>query len=361
MGSLAAYKTAMDAVHHIQDLTPPWDDILTASRAVVGSDAASLIMFGGQKDLLLMHHQGFDQAAEKEYCERAYQHDAIAEAALNSPAGKWWDTFELQRMDGAARHPFYADYMPRHRMRQIMAFVILGGPERRAAISFQRQTAKEHAIDDLTRGHVATYLRTLAHAIAERERRVKLQLETLDTTFRGLGEATCVASPNGRIQRCSDAAYEMLREANMLGATDRVLTHCRHDVIAGLRSALTASLIENKATSFAAPASWGHGIRFDIIPAPPIYRLSTEHALFVRMHKNSAFAVPELGELAAFFVLTPAEARVLAGLIAGHTPREIANAAGLAEATVRNQIASLMRKMSCTRQSELVRLGSLLL
>lgn len=72
VGSQTALKTAMEAVRHIQDPIPPWDDILTASRAVVGSDAASLIMFGGEQDLLLMRHQGFDAAAEKEYCEHAY-------------------------------------------------------------------------------------------------------------------------------------------------------------------------------------------------------------------------------------------------------------------------------------------------
>jgi len=350
----------MEAVRHIQDPTPPWDDILRASRAVVGSDSATLMMVGGQHDLLLMHQQGIDAAAEKEYRDLYYQHDAIAEAAVQSPTGKWWDTVELQSREGASRHPFYADYLPRHRMRQVMAYVILGDPERHAAISFQRQTPKENAVDGLTRGPVATYLRALTDAIAERERQGNLQLETLEATLSGFGEATFVASPNGRIQRCSARAYEMLREAGMLGITERVLTHCRQDVVTGLVAALSVSAQQGKATSFAAPTSWGHAIRFDIIPAPSIYRLSTEHALFVRMHKNSAFAVPELEELAAFFALTPAEAKVLAGLIAGHTPSEYARTSGVAEATVRNQIASLMRKMSCSRQSELVRLGSLL-
>lgn len=351
----------MELVRHVQDPTPPWDDILTASRAVVGSDGATLIMFGGKNDLLLMHQQGVDAAAEREYRQFFCQHDALAEAAMASAPGKWWDTVELQRMEGATRHPFYADYLPRHRMRQVMAYVILGDPERRAAISFQRQTPKDNAVDGLARGHVATYLRALTEAIAERERQGNLQLDTLEATLGSLGEATFVVSPNGRIQRCSPRAHEMLREAGMLGASKRVLVHCRQDVLTGLVAALHLSAKQGKATSFAAPSSWGKGIRFDIIPAPAIYRLSTESALFVRMHKTSAFAVPEVEDLAAFFALTPAEARVLAGLIAGHSPSEHARTAGVMESTVRNQTASLMRKMSCTRQAELVRLGSLLL
>jgi DNA-binding CsgD family transcriptional regulator len=361
MGSQATYKVAMEALRHIQDSTPPWDDILTASRAIVGSDGATLMMFSGKHDLLLMHQKGVDAAAEKEYRDYYHQHDAVAEAALASPPGRWWDTVELQRMDGAARHPFYGDYLPRHRMRQVMAYVILGGPERRAAISFQRQTPKDNAVDGLSRGPVAAYLRALSSAIAEREQRGNLQLETIEQTLQGLGEACFIASPSGRLQRCSAAAYDMLREAKMLASETRALHHERQDVIAGLVAALAASFNESLSKSFAAPTTWGHGIRFDIIPAPLLYRLSSEPALFVRMRKNNAFAVPELEELAAFFALTPAEAKVLAGLIAGHSPSDYARTAGVAEHTVRNQIASLMRKMSCTRQPELVRLGSSLL
>jgi len=48
-------------------------------------------------------------------------------------------------------------------------------------------------------------------------------------------------------------------------------------------------------------------------------------------------------------------------LIVGHTSREIANTAGVSEATVRGTVASLMRKISCTRKSARVRLASLLL
>ena len=158
-------------------------------------------------------------------------------------------------------------------MRQIMAFVILGGPDRRAAISFQRQTAKEHAIDSLTHGRVATYLRILAHAIAERERQGNVQLETLEATLSGLCEATFIASPNVRIQRCSTRVVEMLREAGMLGSSEHILTHYRPDVIAGLLTALNTSAQQGNATSFAAPTSWGQCIRLSCTRQSELVRL----------------------------------------------------------------------------------------
>jgi DNA-binding CsgD family transcriptional regulator/PAS domain-containing protein len=361
MGSQTALKTAMEAVHHIQDPTPPWDEILTASRELVGSDGATLMLFDGQHELLLMHQRGVDESAEREYREFYHRHDALAEAAWQSQPGRWWDTVELQRMEGAERHPFFADYLPRHRMRQVMAYIILGDQYRHAAISFQRETRKDDAVDALTHGDVATYLRALTDAIVLRESKGNLQLETLEAMLSSLGEAAFLVGPNGRIQRCSAYAYEMLRQGKMLRPSERSLAHCRPDVTKMLRDALSSCSQQGKATSFAAPTTWGHGIRFDVMPAPASYRLSTEPVLLVRMHASSAFAVPGIEDLAAFFALTPAEAKVLAALISGHSSREYAQSTGVHETTVRNQIASLMRKMSCSRQAEVIRLGSLLL
>jgi DNA-binding CsgD family transcriptional regulator len=78
------------------------------------------------------------------------------------------------------------------------------------------------------------------------------------------------------------------------------------------------------------------------------------------MQACSVFSVPDVAQIKSFFSVTEAEARVLCALIQGHSPLEYAQLAGLAERTVRNHIASLMKKMCCSRQAELVRLGSLL-
>lgn len=85
-----------------------------------------------------------------------------------------------------------------------------------------------------------------------------------------------------------------------------------------------------------------------------------ELLLLVRARKASAFVSPGVGELAPYFGLSPSEAKVLLALIEGHAPKEIAVSTSVAERTVRNQIAALMQKMYCSRQSELVRLSSLL-
>ncbi|MFL9898899.1 helix-turn-helix transcriptional regulator [Paraburkholderia fungorum] len=355
-----AFRNALEAVSHIGDPDPPWYDVLTSAKELIGADAATLLMFDSDQELILLQQTGIDRAAEQEYVSRYYKDDAIAHAALASPSGRWWDSVELQTTAQMRAKPFFSDYMPRHRMGQVLAFVIVGEPDRRAAVSFQRSASKQNAIQTLSRGKAATYTRALTAAIASREWRIRSNFELVEKALASENEAALICGPDGIIHRSSVHAFDFLRQARMLNEEKRAIGHYRRDVIAGLSAALSKSAFTTCSTSFVVPTSWGEGVRFDIAPAPSPYRLANEALLFVRLRKASAFTVPAVAELADFFVLTTAEARVLAALVAGHTVSEYAATFGVAERTVRNQIASVMRKMSCSRQSELVRLGAML-
>jgi DNA-binding CsgD family transcriptional regulator len=355
-----AFHNALEAVSHIGDPAPPWHDVLTSAKELIGADAATLLMFNSNQELILLQQTGMDRAAEQEYVSRYYKEDALAQASLASPTGRWWDTVELQTTPQMRAKPFFSDYMPRHRLGQVLAFVILGEPERRAAISFQRSTSKQNAIQTLSRGKAATYTRALTAAIASRERRIRSTFELVETAVASESEAALLTGPEGRIHRCSAHAFDLLRQARMVNEEKWAIGHPRRHVTAGLSAALAKSAFMACSTSFAVPTSWGECIRFDITPAPSTYRLANEPLLFVRLRKTSAFHVPSAAELGDFFALTTAEARVLAGLVAGHTVSEYAATSGVSERTVRNQMASVMRKMSCSRQSELVRLGAML-
>lgn len=71
---------------------------------------------------------------------------------------------------------------------------------------------------------------------------------------------------------------------------------------------------------------------------------------------EAAWELPE-AELGRLFGLTPAEARVVTGLVKGNTLREIAAEHGLSPNTVRNQLAQAFQKTGTARQSELVALA----
>lgn len=76
----------------------------------------------------------------------------------------------------------------------------------------------------------------------------------------------------------------------------------------------------------------------------------SRHALFNRAAGN-------VGSLR----LSQAEARVLSELICGHSVIECAAILDLSVATVRKHLAATLKKTCCSRQSELMRLASIVM
>jgi len=67
---------------------------------------------------------------------------------------------------------------------------------------------------------------------------------------------------------------------------------------------------------------------------------------------------PSTEDLAEFFGLSPAEARLAAALLTGKTLSSIAANSGIRVTTVRTQLGSILRKVGAERQSDLVRILS---
>lgn len=355
-----ALKNALEVVQHLGDELPPWDAFLQTSRKLLGADAAAFMMFDGEQNLDEVRHSDTDSSSLREYLERYYKHDAIAQASRMSPAGKWWDSVELSSMPDARKLPFYADFMPRHRLGQVVALILLAEPGRRMAVSFHRTTARTDAIEEFSNGDVRLFTEALLRAVNTRAASTNVRLSAVEAALSSINEAIFLTNRKGELVRCSAHAYALLDEAGMLTQSKRALTHIQPRVIQGMLEALVMALTTAKPRQYCAPLSWGVGIRFGIAMAPPNLRMANESLLLVRACKTSAFNLPDAAELATFFGLTVAESRVLLFLVKGHSPKEIAIAHDVAERTVRNQVASLMQKMSCSRLSELVRLGSIL-
>lgn len=66
---------------------------------------------------------------------------------------------------------------------------------------------------------------------------------------------------------------------------------------------------------------------------------------------------PDLGWLSRRFGLTPAETRVVAGIVAGQAPAGIARAAGTSRETVRGQLKAVFAKTGCASQVALMKLA----
>ena len=360
MANTAAFRKAMEAIDRLADPAPPWNQILTTARELVGADAGTLLLFDKGQDLLMQHQVGIDPAVEQEYQQHFVAQDTIAKAAIARPAGIWWDSTQILPRREMEKNAFHADFLKRSRIGQIQAYIVHNDAFQLAALSFHRITPQAGAALAPGDGEVAAYMRAFTQGLVQRRHASLLQLEAIESTFASLGEATLLVTRTGLIWRLSPLAEQLLRAAKMLSGRTASLTHADPAVAQRLHHALLQAANSCSCVTVTIPFAWGEAYRLDIGPAHPSVKLGTENILFIRMRKNSAFVLPDIEALCATFSITPAEGRVLLALLSGHAPNELATVSGVAERTVRNQIAPLMRKMGCNRQSELVRLGSLL-
>jgi DNA-binding CsgD family transcriptional regulator len=169
-----------------------------------------------------------------------------------------------------------------------------------------------------------------------------------------VGLPAAVLAPNGRAL-AANRAMEMLAEQVAIGAWDAV----------SLKDKTADRLLQD---ALSRPATASQGRSFPVkargSTAPAVM-----HLLPVRRGARDVFSLaswllvatplarrnaPDAAILAGLFDFSPAEARVARDLIAGRTVTEIAEGAGLAESTVRNQLRGVFAKTGAARQAELV-------
>ena len=145
MGHTIAFRKAVEAVMHLTDPEPPWNDILSTACDLVGADASTLMMFDKSEQLLMLQQVGVDQAVEQEYRQHFYKEDTLAKAAKAGPAGVWWDSSKILPPSEMRKNAFHADYLPRSRIGQVLAFVVHNDEFEQSALSFQRVTSHAEA------------------------------------------------------------------------------------------------------------------------------------------------------------------------------------------------------------------------
>lgn len=355
MSDQALLRRAIEAAHHLEDPAPPWTDILTAAREVVGADSGSLLIFDGSGALLHLSQVGVDADGERDYREHFHTLDRFAHDAMRQPTGQWMDTSRMYALSQFRNTEYYADFMVKYRMAQVQAYILADAPTLRAAISFQRGTVDMGASDRLERGPAAAFFHTLRDGIARRQHAVYSHLANLEEAFSSFDEAICLVGPTGAVMRVSPLAREIFA-GPMFAERHGTIWHADPRMRAMLLQSVAMTCQTSVRQSMTIPAGTGVTVTIDMVVAGPSLRVAGERCVLMRMQRRgSEDKQPDPDHLAAVFRITPAEARVLAALVAGQTAAAYAASAGVSVNTVRKQIAMLMTKMQCNRQSELVR------
>lgn len=355
-----AVRRAIEALDRLADPDPPWHDILLTARDMVGADSGTLIVFDARHKLLDLSTVSFPEAAATDYRNHYYSCDIVEQDSRLLPVGTWLDTANMCGHKLLQRSEFYTDFMLKHHMAQVLCLVIESSAMLRAAIAFQRSTVDDKASERLQSGDVAHYFRLLKSRLAQREKALAIGWTAIESALSDVGEAVLLVSHDAMVDKRSALAMHYLSDGHGWNVRGGKLRHPDAKIQALFDAYCQAVARDGKARSLAAAAGWGELTWIDISAAPQALSLIGSRMLLVRMRRKSAFSQPDVDRLESVFSITHAEAAVLAGLAMGHSVEEVATLRHASVLTVRKQVASLLNKMECNRQSELVRLASLL-
>ena len=180
----------------------------------------------------------------------------------------------------------------------------------------------------------------------------------------GLSASVFLVDPNGRIVHANDAGENTLRGGNFLRSVGGRLVASDPQVDHGLRETVAATASGDReigGRGIAMPVSTRDGDRYvaHVLPLASGGRHyagapAATAALFVRKAALERALPPEV--IGKTYNLTPAELRVLLGIVdIGGVP-EVATAFGVAETTVKTHLGRLFEKTGTGRQADLVKL-----
>lgn len=350
-------RRALEAMAHLGDPEPPWTALLQAMQAVIGGDSATLIVLEGGGELLNFQQHNVSEAAQREYAQHFCSLDILVPPTLGAATGSWFDTQALYSAAFLSRDPYYVDFMCRHDARRMLAYIVEEGPSRRCALTVQRSSTAGAVRRRLESVQVRRVTAALRQGLVRREALAARWLDGVASAFGAFGEAVCLSTPRGTVLHASAHAHEFLAAGPGLRMKQGRLLHPLASAHEALAAALAQAPLASQPLHLSLPGAAHMPDHLELVRADPRLSLGKEALVFIRLRRGQAPGTASIDSLRSAFGITPAEARVLAALMAGQSPKQHAQAQGLSIHTVRSQLSTLMGKMSCTRQAELVRLG----
>jgi len=199
---------------------------------------------------------------------------------------------------------------------------------------------------------------SLSREVHSRKWRSTVALQALDQLTAGV----IIAEGHAEVVEMNRAAEAIVQlEDGLLIRNDRLCAR------RAFETAKVTKLIAGATVESRSAAAAGHMLigRYDGLPA---YVLSVaplhtglavgERQFAMVVVVDPALHSPSEKDLAEFFGLSPAEARLAAALLSGETVSQIAANTGVRITTLRTQLGSILRKVGAARQSDLIRILS---
>lgn len=357
MTSKAAVDSAVEALRAAGAGSGSWSEAVRHAARAVGADAGALVVWRSANfDFEAQEGFGFDDAMVRDYAGHFYQHDVLLHTHV--PLGHWQvsdERFPDERWSG---HPFFGDFLGRWRVRQITALTLHRDAHLAAGLCLHRHSRTKVVARDFQRGALAR-LTCEADAAFQRHRHATLAArEALHQTLVGEDATAFLADAAGRVHPLQPG--DGRPDAGLLAIRHGRLFHPGALVRQRLLE-LVGRACQGQRGRITVPSAKGP-LRIEALRAPPAARLAQGYPMaLVRVERSrDRDDLPDEELLATAFGLTPAQARVLRLLCEGSNVAQCAERLHCSPATVRTHIASLMLRMDCRRQAELVRAAMLL-
>jgi DNA-binding CsgD family transcriptional regulator/PAS domain-containing protein len=339
-----------------------WPDALAASAVHVGGEAAGVVTKDIASPDCVVHYQfGFDPAYVKTYSEQYWTSDPFS-------VSRYFPVDQPTTVEDYLSHAefregrFYQEWSAPQGWIDASSLVIERTPTRCSFFIVARQEAHGCVDDEMTEQMrlVGPHVRR-AMAIGRLVDRGQAERETLSDVLDGLSAGVFLLDAAGRIVHANAAARTVLAAQDFLFSARGRLVAREAATDHALRAALLA-------------AGRDRTINAGAVTLPLVARDGARHvahllplaagaaagggravaAVFVHKAAIDPSLMPET--VARHFKLTPTELRVLLGIVEVGGAREVADALGVADNTVKTHLSRLYQKTGARRQADLVKL-----
>lgn len=348
-----------EAAEAVGDGAADWAELLAAWRQAGGAGCATFLAWDKRAGELWGHAAVDLQipAALASYVDHFQSLDPMLPIGLQRPEGIWLDSATDLPANVWRAGPYYADLMRPLRIEQTFTFSLCNDAQHIASFSLHFDVE----VDGSRLGRQLSQLRpVLRRAFRARAKTADAEKCKLDVLLSSEAEGWLLADTGLRVRHACPAVGQLLSGAAALHVVDDRLC-ARHAALASrLAIAVAKARADGVPQTVHCAAGWGRVLRLALAPAPAHLLMFNEPLLLLRVQLLDAARLPDVDALRAVYGLTASEARLVRELVAGHSLDDCAFLFAVSRNTLRNQLASVFRKMDCARQSEVVRLAALL-
>ncbi len=365
---LAVFSSLVDDIYGAAASPLGWNGI--SSRIAAAFDAGSCALqirdMAAPQTAIMSFTDNYDAKSLSDYESYFHARDPYVEAGLKAGIGTPLLSHEVVTERDFLNSELYHDFGKRIGVCHLVGAMLPISASAIGGIGIHRSydrpvfSAEDKRNFGLLVPHLVRALQ-MHHRLNGLDRSQRIGFEALEQ----LGVGVIAATDDGRMLFANGIAMALLRAGHGIVLSHGLLRaqSPAHDI--GLQKAIQDAGRMRRGASrtggglIVLPRAIGEPLSLLVCPAPAA-ALGSElgaAAAFIFINDPDDRRSPSHAALMAQFGLTPAEARLAAGLLDGAQLEEYAQQTGLSLHTVKAQLKQVFAKTGCTRQAEFIRLA----